>query len=151
MAIIILYKRIPEGVSPSPVYASTTAAQSYEFTLSSDTSLLYYSNAERTGSNEFLQYMDMAPIIDQFGLVQYQISFDIKSANTANVYMQNGSGSKYSFGVNVPVTTSYVRRTITVTPAIANNSIAASVLAFYGSYSTANILTVKNVEIIRVN
>lgn len=151
----VTYSQLPQGVWSSPVYAGSASEQSYEFMLRSDSSLLYYSSAERTGSNEFLQYMDMAPIVDQYGLGQYQINFEIKSANTssassANVYMQNGSGSKYSFSVSVPVTTSYTHRSVTVTPTVANNGIGNSVLAFYGTYYTGNILSVKNLEIIRV-
>lgn len=150
------YERIPQGARPSPVYAGTTSAQSYEITLRSNTSVIYRSNAERTGVNEFLQYMNMASIIDNQGLKPYQISFDIKSANistasTVNLYMQNGSGSKYSFSVNIPVTTSYVRRTVTVTPTLWDGTLTDSVLSFFGTYNTGNIPSVKNLEIIQAN
>jgi hypothetical protein len=99
-----------------------------------------------------LRYADIAPVIDANGLVPYVISFDIKSANVAtkntiNVYQQNGSGAKYSFSVNVPVTTDYVRTAVTVTPTVSNGTLTESWLAFYGTYSTGNIPSVKNVVI----
>lgn len=150
------YTRIEPGARPSPVYAGITAAQSYEFALSSDELIVYSSNAERTGTNEFVQYMDMAPIIDQNGLIKYQISFDIKSADTSrsnnvNVYLQNGAGSRYSFGAPVTVSTKFERKTITVTPADADDTTPYAVLAFYSTYGTGSIITIKNLEIIRAN
>ena len=150
------YELIPQGARPNPVYAGVTSAQSYEITLRSNASVIYRSNAERTGLSEFLQYMNMASIIDSQGLKPYQISFDIKSANTSTasvvtLYMQNGSGAKYRFSANIPVTTSYIRRTVTVTPTVWNNSLTDSVLSFYGTYNTGNIPSVKNLEIIQTN
>ena len=147
------YARLNAGAGP---LAGTTAAESYAVTLRSGESVKYMSNAERTGTNEFLQYMDMAPIIDEYGIGEYTISFDIRSASTAsansvNVYMQNGSGAKYIFSTNVSVATSYARKTITVTPTLSNASLTASILAFYGTYSTGNIPSVKNLEISKVN
>ncbi len=114
--------------------------------LTGDTSI------EKNGSNEFLQYADLAPIFDNYGLVQYTISFDIKSANisvknTAQVYMQNGAGARYGFTINVPVTTSYARQFIAVTPTVTNLSMLQSMLAFYGTYGTGNILSIKNVKV----
>jgi len=146
------YQAIPQGQRAAPTYACSTSAPSYELTIRSSTRVVYKSSAECSSANEFLQYMDMAPIIDQYGLRAYKISFDIKSANTAsantvNAYMQNGSGAKYSFGAPVPVTTTYVHQSITITPTTWVSSETASVLAFYGSYGTGNIPSVKNVEI----
>lgn len=114
--------------------------------LSGDTSI------EKTGFNEFLQYADLAPIFNNYGLVSYTISFDIKSANIAvqssiQAYMQNGSGARYSFNVSFPVTTSYVRKSITITPAVASLTLTQSMLAFYGIYGSGNIASVKNVKV----
>lgn len=126
---------------------------SYEYTILGDSRFLYSSNAERHGGNEFMQYVDLGPIIDQYGLVKYQLSFDIKSADitnksTVNVYFQNGSTARYGgLGQNVPVTTSYVRQTITFTPIMNNSSVSASMLAFYGTYSTGNMPTVRNLQV----
>lgn len=104
---------------------------------------------EKTNSNEYLKYMDIASIIDSYGLVPYTISFDIKSkvAGSVYVYQQNGSGSKYFFGVDIDVTTSYTRQKVTVTPHVADASLSESWLAFYGTYGTGKIVSVKNVKI----
>jgi prepilin-type N-terminal cleavage/methylation domain-containing protein len=126
---------------------------SYELTLMGSGQFLYTSSAEKTGSSEFMQYMDLAPIIDRYGLKKYQLSFDIKSANAATssvvlVYFQNGSTARYSgLQTDVNVTTSYSHHVVTFTPALSNNSDVASMLAFYGNYSSGNIPTVKNLQI----
>lgn len=131
----------------------STSPPAYELAIKNDRSFLYYSTAEITGEGrEFTQYADLAPLIDAYGLRSYEISFDIVSANiattnTTKVYMQNGSGSRYSFNADVPVTTSYQRQVITVTPTGPNTSFAQSILAFYGTYGTGNRVTVKNVQV----
>lgn len=107
---------------------------------------------EKTSTNEFLKYDDTAPIFDTYGLRQYTISFDIKSADisarsTMQVYMQNGSGARYNFYATVPVTTSFTRQSVTITPSLSNVNLTLSMLAFYGIYSTGNIPSVKNVKI----
>lgn len=128
-------------------------ATSYELTIMGSSQFMYTSSAEKTSSTEFMQYMDMAPIIDRYGLTKYQLSFDIKSANTTNassvyVYFQNGSGARYGrLGVSVNVTASYSHQVLYFTPIMDNSSLAASMLAFYGTYSTGNIPTVKNFQI----
>jgi hypothetical protein len=126
---------------------------SYEFTLMSDKQVLYTSSAEKTSSNEFMQYMDLAPIINRYGLTKYQLTFDIKSANTATnstvyVYFQNGSTARYGgLQTNINVTTSYSHHVVTFTAATNDSSVAASILAFYGTYTSGNIPTVKNLQI----
>lgn len=130
----------------------TTNPPAYEIIVKGASQFYYYSTAEITNGNEFVQYTDMAPLIDTYGMRKYEISFDIKSAditnrNTVNVYMQNGSGARYGFNTTVPVTTSYQRQTIIVTPGGLNTSFAQSILAFYGTYGTGNRATIKNVEI----
>lgn len=132
--------------------SSIVLSPAYEVRVSNARQFIYTSPLEKTSVNEFLQYTDLAPIIDQYGLVKYQIDFDIKSANTASassvsLYMQNGSGAKYSFGASIPVTTSYVRQTAILTPTLSNASLTQSILAFYGTYGTGNIATVKNMRI----
>lgn len=141
-----------QGFTPGGSGYMIVDNNSYELTILGDQQFLYSSNAVRHGPNEFMQYMDMAPTIDRYGLQSYQISFDIKSANTATkntvaVYMQNGSGAKYTFSVNVPVTTTYQRQAINLKPVLANNTLTQSILAFYGTYGTGNIPTVKDVQI----
>lgn len=115
--------------------------------------LLLNSGVEKKGSNEFLRYANIAPIIDKYGLIEYTFSFDIKSENsssdnTTQMYMQNGSGAKYAFGTPIIVVTNeYVRHSLTVKPSIADSTMTESWLAFYGTYNTGNIPSVKNVKI----
>lgn len=109
-------------------------------------------SVEKTSADEFVQYADLAPIFDGYGIRQYTISFDIKSANisvlnTIKVYMQNGSGARYTFSVGIPITTSYTRRSVTITPTLTNAGLTQSMLAFYGTYGTGNIASVKNVKV----
>lgn len=123
--------------------------------------LLLNSDKEVTGTPgygaEFIQFADLAPIFDKYGLIEYTISFDIKSPDvsqhsTIQLYCQNGSSSKYSIGQTwIPVTTEYVRRYHTFTPTIQNETETASMLAFYGIYGTGNIPCVRNVKIEKGN
>ncbi len=129
-----------------------TSLPAYEIIVKNASQFYYYSTAEITSSNEFVQYVDLAPLIDAYGLRRYQFSFDVKSASTATqttvrMYMQNGSDARYSFGVDVPVTTSYQRQTVTVTPAGPNTSVVRSILAFYGVYGSGNRVTIRNLSI----
>jgi len=146
------YFAFGQGIPARYSAAIHTPVPAYELAVMLPKSFYYYSTAEIASTNEFVQYMDMAPIINKYGLRKYKISFDIKSASIAsassvNVYMQNGSGARYTFGVSVPVTTSYQRKTVTVTPTGPNTSFTQSILAFYGTYSTGNRPTIRNVEI----
>ena len=134
----------------------STTDPAYELMLRSADGFYYSSTAEinnaQATNREFVQYMDMAPLIDQYGLRKYKITFDIKSESIASassvmVYMQNGSGARYSFSASVPVTTSYVKQSVTITPTGPNTSFTQSILAFYGTYSTGNRPTIKNVTI----
>ncbi len=115
--------------------------------------LLRGSDVEKTNTKEFVQYADIAPIIDKYGLIEYTISFDLKSKDITNkssiqVYCQNGSDSKYYIGHNpITVTTEYARYSITVTPELQNGTETSAYLAFYGEYNTGNIPVVKNVKV----
>lgn len=106
---------------------------------------------------EFVQYADIAPIFDTYGLIEYTISFDIKSADVSKnsrirVYCQNGSGAKHSIGEKyITVTTEYVRHYYTFTPTVQSQSETRSMLAFYGEYETGNIPFVKNIKIEKGN
>lgn len=150
---------VDNSATPASYYINAKSKTS-SFRLASDgsapvattgTRVVYTNAAQQTGASEFLKFADIAPVIDANGLVPYVISFDIKSAdtttkNTVTVYQQNGSGAKYSFSATVPVTTSFVRQSVTVTPTNWQ-AVTESWLAFYGTYSTGNIPTVKNVVI----
>lgn len=128
-------------------------AETYEIAVLSDSQFIYKGVGEKTGGNEFMQYADLAPFIDRYGLKKYQLSFDIKSVNTSarssvQVYFQNGSNTRYGITAqNVPVTTEYTRHTLTFTPANSNSSVSQAMLAFFGSYGTGNRPIVKNVEL----
>jgi hypothetical protein len=117
-------------------------------------------NSEKTvgedAVKEFVQFADIAPIFDTYGLIEYTISFDIKSADTTNnnavqVYCQNGSGSRHNFNEYVTVTTEWQRLHVTVTPVMNDESLTESKLAFYGTYDTGNIPIVRNVKIEKGN
>lgn len=112
--------------------------------------LLLNSSRELRGSSEFLQFADIAPIINKYGLVPITISFDIKSdlPGSIIVYNQNGSSTKYSIGYTpIQVTTTYQRKSVTVTPSVETASDIQSMLAFYGTYGSGRIPTVKNVKV----
>lgn len=150
--------------SPGNTYQYTTypaAASGYMVSSTPQWSLAVMGNgqvylrskATFTGANEFMQYIDLAPIFDAYGLKKYQLSFDIKSANTttkntANAYQQNGSTSRYGGpNVAVPVTTSWARQSLQFTPALVDSSTPKSMLAFYGTYTTGNIVSISNLEL----
>lgn len=106
-----------------------------------------------SSDREFIQFADIAPIIDKYGLVKYTISFDIKSKDISkcdivNCYCQNGSATKYSIGYNpIKVTRDFKRVSITVIPTRGSNNETRAMLAFYGTYDTGNIPVIKNVKI----
>jgi prepilin-type N-terminal cleavage/methylation domain-containing protein len=109
-------------------------------------------SAEKTGANEYLRYYNIVSVIDNWGLRPYKISFDIKSVDTSKqnymqVYGQNGNGAKYIFAANVPVTSSFMRQTVTVTPARGSATEVDSYLSFYGTYGSGNVPTVKNLRV----
>lgn len=110
------------------------------------------SDVERTASREFVTHStwDMAPLIDQNGMdVYYTVSFDIKSAvaGNINVYSQNGSGTRYNIGTKtIQVTTAFKRYSYTFKPNSINTNWSQALLAFYGSYDSGIIPTVKNVK-----
>lgn len=120
--------------------------------------LLAGSDKEYTATiNEFLKTADLAPIFDKYGLIEYTISFDIKSADisqksTMMVYCQNGNGAKYNIGDSkVPVTTEYTRQSVTITPENYMTDQTESFLAFFGKYGTGNKPSVKNIKVERGN
>lgn len=105
---------------------------------------------------EFVQFADVAPIFDKYGLIEYTISFDIKSKDTSKtnsvlVYGQSDSGSKYVFSGTVFVSTEWQRLSITVTPVLSDYDTSTAMLAFFGTYDTGNIPIIKNVKIEKGN
>nr|WP_216696206.1 pyocin knob domain-containing protein [Enterococcus innesii] len=114
---------------------------------------LFDTHIERTGRNEFLNdpSWNLAPLIDEYGMDrEYTVSFDLKSAiaGTIQVYSQNGSAARYDIGRHsLSATTEYQRFSITFKPEKAGSfdTETRSLLAFFGTYGTGRIPTVRNV------
>jgi hypothetical protein len=114
---------------------------------------LFDTHIERTGRSEFLNdpSWDLAPLIDEYGLNrEYTISFDLKSAvaGQIRVYSQNGSTFRYNIGTHIfNATTEYQRYSLTFKPekSAAFETETRSLLAFFGTYCTGRIPTVRNV------
>lgn len=114
---------------------------------------LFDTHIERTGRSEFLNdpSWDLAPLIDEYGLDrEYTISFDLKSvvAGQIRVYSQNGSTFRYNIGTHIfNATTEYQRYSLTFKPekSAAFETETRSLLAFFGTYGTGRIPTVRNV------
>lgn len=116
------------------------------------TNLLSNPTKEVKGTtSEFVQYANLAPIFDTYGLVPYSLSLELKSKIPGSilVYMQNGSSTKYSFvHQTVNATTKYQRFVFNnLTPAISNSADTAATLAFYGTYGTGRIPSIRNVQV----
>lgn len=96
---------------------------------------------------------DMAPIFDTYGAnVPYTLSFDLKSAVAGgiNVYSQNGSGTKYNIGSKtVQATTEFQRFSMVIVPQLQSNANpqTQALLAFYGTYDSGRIPTVRNLKL----
>lgn len=100
--------------------------------------------------SEFIRTIDLSPIIDKYGLIEYTLTFDIKATKEGQcrVYAQNGSDSKYNIGYNdINVTTDYVRHKIKFTPTLTNPEIAMTSLAFYSTYGSGVFTTIKNIKL----
>lgn len=116
---------------------------------------LYYSTAELKATGTFMACVDLAPYIDKYGLVEYTVEFDLKSADTTNGniilgYMQNGAGTKYSgFYQNCNVTTEYKHFSydFTATKGDKYGIQSQAMLAFYGYGKQGNLARVKNIKV----
>ena len=106
-----------------------------------------------TGS-EFIQLVDLAPFINTYGTsVKYSLSLDIKSSNTsvqntAQVYMQNGSSTKYSLIHQVVTVTEQWQRFEfnNLTAGLSTPTDTQALLALYGVYGTGNFLAARNIQ-----
>lgn len=116
---------------------------------------LYYSTAELKATGTFMACVDLAPYIDKYGLVEYTVEFDLKSADTTNGnvilgYMQNGAGTKYNgFYQNCNVTTEYKHFSydFTATKGDKYGIQSQAMLAFYGFGKQGNLAIVKNIKV----
>lgn len=121
---------------------------------------------EFTSSREFINdsTWDCAPFIQGKPIEQiYTCSFEIKNAQPnqqIQFYFQNGSGSRYiilsySFDcvnwtrnerVFIPVTTEYQKVKVFFTVRDNNLALNEARLAFFGTYDSGNIMTIKNLK-----
>lgn len=137
-------------------YAGNHLGPGYNLGIMAQKQFLYVGEGEREGTNEFLQYANLAPYIDRYGLRKYRLSFDIKSTDASRgsqttVYLQNGSGSKYHLiggeaNPKVSVSEEYAHKVLEVTPKLQDATETNAFLAFYGAYGTGNRPVVKNVR-----
>jgi hypothetical protein len=155
MSITITNSKVaygPKIVSDGLVlYLDSGNAQSYPG--EPTTNLVTNPTNEIVGTtSEFLQLTDLAPIFDTYGtVVTYSLSLDIKSESpgSMNVYMQNGSTTKYSFvSQSVQVTTEYQRFTFDgLSAAISTPTDTQAKLALYGTYGSGRIPSAKNIQV----
>jgi hypothetical protein len=115
------------------------------------TNLVSNPTYEVNGS-EFTQWGDLAPIFDTYGTsFAYSLSLDLKTniGGNVQVYMQNGSATKYEFiYANVTSTTYYQRFTFdNLTATISNPAETQAQLAFYTGYGSGRYTSVKNVQV----
>lgn len=111
------------------------------------------------GGREFVQFADLAPIFDEHGINEvYSLSVDLKSSDISKrsiiqVYMQNGSGTKYSFvHAYVSVTKEYQRFKFEgLKPSLFNTGETKAMLAFYGTYDTGNFPIIRRVKLEKGN
>ena len=129
----------------------------FEDSLTGGRNLIPNSKDERfDGSGrEFKQYIDLAPILEKYGLNKtYSLSLEVKSldpsiSNSVQVYMQNGSGTKYNFvNHSIAVTKEFQRFILEgLTPTLTGMADTRAILAFYGRYDTGNFPIVRNVKL----
>lgn len=101
---------------------------------------------------EFLQTEDLSVVFDKYPLTQkYSLSFDMKATKqgNVNVYMQNGSGTKYNFvSDTVRATTEYQRFKFEgLSPSLSKNTETKAMLAFYGTYDSGVFPIVRNIKL----
>lgn len=100
-------------------------------------------------TREFFNMMDLAPYVDKWGANKnYTFSFDIKAnkSGTAQIYFQNGTGSRHNFVFRVPVTAEYVRHTVTTNISGTDHNWKESRFACFTTYNTGCFATIKNIQ-----
>lgn len=100
-------------------------------------------------NNEYLMYLMNEEINDIYSKGQITISFDIKVDVAGNVQVYNtNQNPDWTFSASIAnVTTTYQRRSVTVTPTKRSSATGLSGLEFYGIYGTGRFISVKNVKI----
>ena len=118
--------------------------------ISKNGNLISETQKEWTNTSEFVQTVDLSPIIDKHGINEYTLSFDIKAnkEGSCQVYAQNGSDTKYLIGTHyIDLTSEYVRHTIRFTPVLKDQNVKRTTLAFYTTYKTGILPIVKNIRL----
>lgn len=156
--VYIRYSQSADGSSMTADPANASYMGIYVANYPPDGSMnaLVNSDKEVVGTREFINSVnwDLAPLIDEYGIDQmYTVSFDLKAAvvGPVQVYCQNGSGSKYSMNFDnwsniINATTEYMRYAVRFKPYLASQTETLALLAFYGTYDTGVIPSVKNVK-----
>ena len=117
--------------------------------------LILNSHQEKTSSREYVLYDNLTPIFDKYGLGEYTFSFDVKGAiaGSISVYYSDRTTSQIKYGWrgagNVNATTEYQRFSFTVDVFELTPDANQSSLAFYGTYDSGRIPSIKNVKIER--
>lgn len=133
--------------------ALTAAFMSLGATQYAGANLISNSNSVREViGGEFTQWGDLAPIFDLYGTnFTYNLTLDLKTniGGNVQVYMQNGSTTKYSFiSETVTTTTSYITfKFNNLTAALSTPTDTQAMLAFYTGYGTGRTVSVKNVKV----
>ena len=116
--------------------------------------LLKNTEAEITGANEYLQIRNIYPEVDEHGLVEYTVSFDIKAtkAGAGKIYFMPGAETNFKYGSlprqkNINVTTEWQRVYMTFTPELLHEDKANFPVCVYFTYGTGCIPTVKNLKL----
>lgn len=102
-----------------------------------------------TSQNEYTRTIDCAPIIDRYGLERsYVVEFDLKTNKPGEVlvYFENGSNTKHAFYEYINADTEYQHYRLIVQPVMCDEHVESSHLAFYGSYGTGIVSTVKKIK-----
>ena len=108
------------------------------------------SETGQTSTNEYMNLCSCINIWDNYGLVPYTISFEIKAAvaHSFNIYGDYGSKPKYGFSrKSINVTTEWQRFSHTFTPYLNDNSGTWAGISVYGIYGSGAIVSVRKVKL----
>lgn len=112
------------------------------------------SEKEQTSPDEFLKTtFDLAPVFDEYGLIEVTLSFDAYSdvPGQVTVYCQNGGGAKYRIDNVIDITTEWKRYSMTVTPEKWMDHETEAFLALYGEYGTGRIPHIRKAKLEKGN
>lgn len=116
--------------------------------LTVSSNLLDGTAGEKAGANEFLSYMDIAPVLDAHGTGVYTLSFDVKAAKAGKLTVYFSGSRKYSFLLDqVDVTTDWQRLVLPLDIFLENAGNKMAMLSFFGTYGTGVIPTVRRVRL----